>query len=237
MTRQIVSTVVFIAVTLTSTSAFTPSVPGRAGIVSLTDLQQTTLSTSSVGANDLPYFLTPLEEDASSSTTPAMMASMQTKQVITNAIPKKSASAKPSAGAKHSNGIFTPIVLISKKILGEETLNKVRGKVIAEHSNVIGGFVDTAETTFGTTVLKQLFNLADKDKSGTICANELKEAMLTLGFDWIQEKQVQGIFARADRDGNGAIDINEWIAEAPKTLRTNLIKLAKKNGGELGFLS
>jgi hypothetical protein len=27
------------------------------------------------------------------------------------------------------------------------------------------------------------------------------------------------------------------MQEAPKTLRTNLIKLAKKNGGELGLLA
>jgi Ca2+-binding EF-hand superfamily protein len=52
----------------------------------------------------------------------------------------------------------------------------------------------------------------------------------------LKEKQVKGIFERADTDENGTIDLQEWMTEAPKTLRTNLTKLAKKNGGELGFL-
>ena len=33
------------------------------------------------------------------------------------------------------------------------------------------------------------------------------------------------------------IDYDEFVKEAPKTLKTNLVKLAKENGAELGFLS
>jgi Ca2+-binding EF-hand superfamily protein len=58
-----------------------------------------------------------------------------------------------------------------------------------------------------------------------------------LGFSWLQSKQIQGIFQRADLDDNGAIDFDEFMKEAPKTLRTNLIKLAKKNGGDMGLLA
>ena len=49
--------------------------------------------------------------------------------------------------------------------------------------------------------------------------------------------QIDGILARADADGNATIDLEEFISDAPKTLKTNLIKLAKQNGADLGFLS
>ena len=44
-------------------------------------------------------------------------------------------------------------------------------------------------------------------------------------------------FEGADLDANGYLDYQEWRKEAPKTLRTNLIKLAKRNGGEMGLLA
>jgi len=53
----------------------------------------------------------------------------------------------------------------------------------------------------------------------------------------LKEKQTEKIFERADLDGNGTICIDEFKKETPKTLKTNLVKLAKKNGNDLGFLS
>ena len=41
---------------------------------------------------------------------------------------------------------------------------------------------------------------------------------------------------RADEDDNCVIDYDEFVKGA-KTLKTNLVKLAKNNGAELGFLS
>ena len=41
---------------------------------------------------------------------------------------------------------------------------------------------------------------------------------------------------RADLDKNGDIDWDEYVRAAPKTIRTNLVKLAKKNGTEMGLL-
>ena len=127
-------------------------------------------------------------------------------------------------------------MLLSKQVLGDDKLNKLRAKVISLHSETIAGFVDTYDTTVGRAILKQLFELADRDNSGTIEQEELQVALRTLGFNWLQDKQVGKIFERADTDANGAIDLDEWMREAPKTLRTNLIKLAKKNGDDLGFL-
>jgi len=76
----------------------------------------------------------------------------------------------------------------------------------------------------------------DKNRDGVVDEKELAMAFKALGFTWLEQKQVSGILKRADKDENGLIDYNEFIDELPKTLRTNLIKLAKKNGADLGFL-
>ena len=147
--------------------------------------------------------------------------------------PKKQAQ----KSAHHSDGMFSPLVRLSKAALGEERLNKIRAKMIALHSDTIQGFVDTADSEFGNFVLQELFSLADVNKNGIIDETELRTALHKLGFDFLKDKQIAGIFARGDQDANGAIDLDEWMAEAPKTLRTNLVKLAKNNGGKLGFLA
>jgi EF-hand domain pair len=145
---------------------------------------------------------------------------------------------KRAPKSQHSQkGVFAPVVLLAKDVLGEEQLNKVRAKAISLHSDVISNFVDTSNSAFGQTVLKALFNVVDTNRNGVVDEEELAQALTKLGFEWLKDKQVKGIFERADRDNNGRIDLEEWITEAPKTLRTNLIKLAKKNGGELGFLA
>ncbi len=159
----------------------------------------------------------------------------------TTQVPKVAAVTKKSktgggGGAVHKQGVFSPVVQVTKMALGGDTLNKLRAKVIALHSDIIGNFVNTADSTIGNMVLRQLFHFADRDRSETIDETELRAALQTLGFDWLQEKQIKGIFERADLNTNGAIDIDEWMTEAPRTLRTNLIKLAKKNGGDMGLL-
>jgi hypothetical protein len=150
--------------------------------------------------------------------------------------PVKKAPKKPSGGHTEG-GLFAPSVLLAKKIMGEERLNKVRGKAIGMHSEVIRDFVDTYETDFGQYALETLFGLADEDKNGRIDEMEFRQALMRLGFKHLNDKQINGIFARADKDGDGTLDLEEFKAEAPKTLKTNLIKLAKSNGGELGFLA
>lgn len=161
-----------------------------------------------------------------------------TQPVETNKeVTEKKAMPKPKAGGVHKAGVFTPIVLTAKQVIGEERLNKIRAKVISMHSEVIGSFVETYDSPIGRSVLKSLFEVADVNKNGNIEEEELATALQTLGFSWLQSKQIQGIFKRADLDENGSIDFDEWMKEAPKTLRTNLIKLAKKNGDDLGFLS
>jgi aspartate 1-decarboxylase len=150
---------------------------------------------------------------------------------------EKKTAPKPKGGAAHKAGLFSPVVLTAKQVIGEERLNKIRAKVISLHSEVIGSFVETYDSPVGRSVLKSLFEVADLNHNGNIDEEELSSAMETLGFSWLQSKQIQGIFKRADLDENGSIDFDEFMKEAPKTLRTNLIKLAKKNGDDMGLLS
>merc|ERR1719223_1634421 len=142
----------------------------------------------------------------------------------------------PKKNPAHKEGVFSPIVLATKEVIGIKNLNKLRGKVISIHSDVIGKFVNTYETPVGEAVLSKLFVAMDANNDGSLDSTELSRAFKTLGFTWLKEKQVNGILKRADKDGNGTIELDEFRAELPKTLRTNLVKLAKKNGGDMGLL-
>lgn len=210
-----------------SSGAFAPA-PGTSSYRSNIQVE----ATASVA--DAPYFVdvkeSPRQEER-------LVSDATARQSSAPAVPKhKKIVKKAGGGAVHKEGIFSPVVLAAKAVLGEEKLNKVRAKAISMHSDVISSFVDTHDTPTGQAALKTLFRIADKDGNGTISTDELAEAFQALGFNWLKEKQVNGIFKRADIDENGAIDLEEFVKEAPKTLRTNLIKLAKTNGGELGFL-
>ena len=215
---------------LASTTAFT-SAPRNGAI--------NTQVSSTAFAGDLPYFIdvkdnSRQEEGLKIDETPSQSAAAML-EAPPKASPKKEVVPK-KGGAVHQEGIFSPVVLAAKAVLGDERLNKVRAKAISIHSDVIASFVDTYNSPAGQAALKTLFRIADKDGNGVIDENELSTAFETIGFTWLKEKQVKGIIKRADTDENGAIDLQEFMNEAPKTLRTNLTKLAKKNGGELGFL-
>ena len=138
-------------------------------------------------------------------------------------------------GAK--NGIFSPIVRLAKRIVGKERFLSFRGRVIGAHTKVIQAFVDTSDSPFGCLALEKLFELADLDGDGTVDRDELERALKKLGFYHLSSAQIDAIMSRADEDDNCVIDYDEFVKEAPKTLKTNLVKLAKNNGAELGFLS
>ena len=136
-------------------------------------------------------------------------------------------------------GVLSPIVILAKNAMRDDAkFNKLRAKAISMHTGVISGFVDTSDTPFGRAVLQSLFDVVDRNRNGLIEEPELVNALQTLGwFSWLQAKQIHGIFERADKDHDSELDFNEWLIEAPKTLRKSLIKLAKKNGGDLGLLA
>ena len=81
-----------------------------------------------------------------------------------------------------------------------------------------------------------MFEYADKDGNGTLDKAEVQAALYDLGFDFLNEKDMDKIVKKADKDKNEVIDFEEFVKETPKVLRVNLVKLAKSNGHDLGFL-
>jgi len=136
----------------------------------------------------------------------------------------------------HKEGVFSPIVVAGKSVLGKDSLLKIRAKIIGLHSDLIKSFVATSDSDSGKAVLRQLFKIVDTDNSGSLDKEELAVALNLLGFEWLDEKQIDKIFARADKNNDMEISLEEFMEETPKTLKINLIKLAKNNGGDMGLL-
>merc|ERR1711871_14658 len=171
----------------------------------------------------------------------APMSAVSGVVVPTTPLPKPTAEKAPKKEKKETRaawqeGLFAPAVIGAKKVMGEQQLKEFRASVIAKHSKVIGQFVDTSESKFGQLVLKRMFEYADKDGNGSLDKEEVRAALKDLGFDFLNEKQVDTIINKADADKNEVIDFEEFVKETPKVLRVNLVKLAKANGHDLGFL-
>merc|ERR1712194_367889 len=201
------------------------------------------LSMSTPGAStsidDVKGILPTLLQRREQNLTPELVtvASTTVSAALSSTTKKKQGMKNPLEEMKADEGLFAPAVLLTKDVFGTPKLNALRAKIIKEHTNVIGKLTETSDSVFGETVLKLLFELADKDGNGTIDEEELNRALNALGCGFIPEKQVNGMFKRADTDGNCGLDYEEWCKAAPKTLKSALVKLAKKNGHELGFLA
>jgi len=140
-------------------------------------------------------------------------------------------------GARVSkHGVFSPLVYGARAALGDQELTRLRGEVIKAHSAVIAAFVETHASDFGQIALERLFLAADADGNGTLDKHEVRRALESLGFNWMSDAKVEGLVSKADVDGNEVIDFEEFATAAPKVLRQNLVKLAKQNGHDLGFL-
>jgi len=210
-------------------AAFSPYVHTRAQTTFTRNIKLTAVD---VLANEIDTTI--IDENKNGSTN---MPSENVSMTELNTIAKKDVPRpKKKSNPSHKEGIFSPIVILAKDVMGDDSLSKLRAKVISMHSDIISSFVNTYETSYGDLALKALYSIADQNKDGSLDENELKSALHSLGFSWIQDKQLKGIMKRADVDGNSVIDFKEFRDEVPRTLRTNLIKLAKKNGGEMGLL-
>ncbi len=82
--------------------------------------------------------------------------------------------------------------------------------------------------------MSRLYQLADAQQRGAPGVRDLRTLLGSMGFKWLKDEDVA---QRFDADGDGIVTFAEFVEALPKTLRTNLIKLAKKNGEELGFLA
>lgn len=194
-----------------------------------TNVPANTLTVTRATRSSTPYFMEEVVPKVSESSVE------MNKKVLTNIQNKKTPPKKSVGGAKHKEGVFSPVVQVAKAALGEDKLNKIRGKVIGVHSDIISSFVETHDSVLGNAVIKHIYGLFDENKDGKLDANELRSAFETFGFSWLQEKQVDGIVKRAGGE-NGYLVFDQFKQEFPKTLRTNLVKLAKKNGAEMGLL-
>ena len=58
---------------------------------------------------------------------------------------------------------------------------------------------------------REIFDLVDKDKGGSISSTELTELMSTLGINASQE-EIRAMVSEIDTDGNGDIDFDEFVA-------------------------
>merc|ERR1711879_842174 len=111
-------------------------------------------------------------------------------------------------GGQAKDGIFTPLVQGAKVIVGEGEFKKIRANVIKAHGQLMGNFIDTADSPTGDFALEQLFNACDADGSGSIDKEEMKAALLALGFEWMEdEKKLDSVVKKGDKDKDGEIDL------------------------------
>jgi len=140
------------------------------------------------------------------------------------------------AGAA-KDGPFTPTVVGFKVLMGEENLNSFRRAMIQLHGDAQAAAIDTHDTSYGQAIMEWLFNEADADNNGSIDKEELISACKKLGFEWMDAKRADKLIKKADKNEDGVIQLDEFKTSAPKFFKQSTLKLAKKNGADLGFLS
>ena len=67
---------------------------------------------------------------------------------------------------------------------------------------------------------REIFNLVDLDKGGTISKDELKQLMTTLGLRPSQE-ELNAMVDEIDSDGNGEIDFDEFVTVMSRKVNTS----------------
>eukprot|EP00887_Chlorella_sp_A99_P004796 scaffold4.g4796.t1 len=91
--------------------------------------------------------------------------------------------------------------------ISEEAKDCVRRMLEVDPSKVIAGALPTEEIAG----LAAMFKAIDADGSGTITAEELREALKKKG-SLLKPEELQGLLAMIDMDANGTIDYEEFIA-------------------------
>jgi len=122
-------------------------------------------------------------------------------------------------------------------VIGEENLVNFRNAMIKLHGDAQANAIATHESGMGQSIMEWLFNEADTDGSGAIDKDELLVACKKLGFNWMDEKRVEKLMKKADKNEDGTMQLEEFKATAPKFFQQSTLKLAKANGADLGFLS
>ena len=119
-------------------------------------------------------------------------------------------------------GVFSPVIQVAKTVMGGGLLlNKVRVKLIGLKTDRL---TEASESPTLQAGLQRFFQNADSDQNGVICERELTSTVRSLGFWWLGDNQMRGLFDRADKDRNGSISFEEFVQETPRAL---LVKLAR----------
>lgn len=143
---------------------------------------------------------------------------------------------KVVAGNTNEGGLFAPIVVVARNIIGVKRFNQIRGKAIALHSQVRPG---TRERRSTTTRAKTL-SVRNRHRKRLVWIETLfwfrsraprarPRPRLTPAFPLLRSH-----VARRARQV-----ISDFCKEigADGKVRQNLIRTAKNNGGRLGFLA
>lgn len=98
-----------------------------------------------------------------------------------------------------------------------------------QQPSVWQSFVAKADIQIGSSILKSLFQKAaaasshqkqDNHGEESIMTNKgLEVALATGAFQWLDANHIQGIYDRAGGPSKGYVTLEEWLAEARKTLR------------------
>ena len=67
---------------------------------------------------------------------------------------------------------------------------------------------------------REIFDLVDKDKGGSISRDELGELMDTLGI-WASKEEIDLMINEIDEDNNGEIDFEEFVAVMSRKVNAN----------------
>uniref|UniRef100_A0A914W519 EF-hand domain-containing protein n=1 Tax=Plectus sambesii TaxID=2011161 RepID=A0A914W519_9BILA len=123
-------------------------------------------------------------------------------------------SAMSQTGPKDKDQVFWDALLVQNK--------KSTGPKKKQHhtnsSNNSGSTMDNAALAlkFGVDIaeverVRALFAQIDRDSNGTLTAAEIAEGMKTLGHE-VSPKTVQAVMRASDKDGNGQINFEEFLA-------------------------
>ena len=103
------------------------------------------------------------------------------------------------------------------KVFGQTVTEDEVAEIFRKADTDNSGFIDYDEFVtatmsknrlFSVENLRAAFKLFDKDNSGTITADEIKEV---IGSQLAEEQVWADLLRQADSDGNGEIDIEEFI--------------------------
>ncbi|XP_076821552.1 uncharacterized protein LOC143468310 [Clavelina lepadiformis] len=79
-----------------------------------------------------------------------------------------------------------------------------------DDENIPAHHTNDALTQQQIMAFKEAFDLFDNDGGGTIDEHELKETLQSVGIE-IEESEIHDIMSRVDKDGDGAIDFDDFL--------------------------